>query len=92
MQDLSLYTRASVLARRCLPALAFLLMPAAALAQTGTVTYAHTLKLDMDLPEEMAQFREFMPPSLTTSYAMAFSGEKALSRFLDVKDPRPARS
>ncbi len=73
--------------KRCQPLLALLFMPVTVFAQTGTVTYAHTQRFDLELPEEMAQFKEFMPPSVTANYTMAFSGEKALSRFLDVEEP-----
>ena len=87
MLHLPSHPHVSSLPWRRLPALVFLLLPGAVLAQTGAVTYAHTLRFDVDLPEEMAQFKEFMPPSVTANYAMAFSGDKALSKFLDVEKP-----
>ena len=50
--------------------------PQRAAAQSGTVTYTHTLVLDIDLPPEMdqfmEQFKDMIPESITNSYGAGF--------------------
>ena len=71
----------------CLPVVLFIVAPFEALAQTGAVTYAHTIRMDLDLPEEMASFKEYMPPNVTMNYKMVFDGEQALTSFLETEVP-----
>lgn len=52
---------------------------APAWGQSGSVTYVHTLRFDIDLPPEMEQFAEYMPESVTTTYSMDFSEAASLT-------------
>ena len=49
-------------------------------AQSGTVTYVHTLRFDIDLPPEFEQFAQYMPESVTTTYSMDFSEAASLTK------------
>ena len=48
-------------------------------AQTGSVTYVHTLRMDVDLPPEMEQFAQYMPEAVTTTYEMGFTEASSLT-------------
>ena len=49
------------------------------LAQTGTVTYVHTVQLDLDLPPEAQSYAKYMPESITTNYTMDFAEATSLT-------------
>lgn len=42
-------------------------------AQSGTVTYTRTIKIDIELPPEMARFQEMFPKADSTLYSMDFN-------------------
>ena len=42
-------------------------------AQSGTVTYTRTTKLDLELPPEMARFQEMIPKADSSLYSMDFN-------------------
>ncbi len=42
-------------------------------AQSGTVTYTRTIKIDIELPPEMAKFQEMLPKADSTLYSMDFN-------------------
>ncbi len=58
-----------------------------AAAQSGTVTYTHTVVLDFELPPEMdqlmEQFKDMIPSSVTTSYVMDFNETLSSMRLLE---------
>ena len=56
-----------------------LLMTQTVWAQTGSVTYVHTLRMDVDLPPEMEQFAQYMPEAVTTTYEMGFTEVTSLT-------------
>ena len=62
------------------------LLPVGVWAQTGQVTYTRTQKVNIDLPEEMAQFRQYIPEKVTTRYKMAFDGERASTTMAESGD------
>lgn len=59
-------------------------------AQSGTVTYTHTIVLDFELPPEMDQFAErfkdMIPESLTHSYVLDFNETLSSMRLLEDKE------
>ena len=64
--------------------------PQHAAAQSGTVTYAHTIVLDIKLPPEMnqfmEQFKDMIPESVTTSYVLDFNETLSSMRLLEDKE------
>ncbi|MXX98089.1 MAG: GLPGLI family protein [Rhodothermaceae bacterium] len=42
-------------------------------AQSGTVTYTRTIKLDIELPPEMARFQDMIPKADSSLYSMDFN-------------------
>ncbi len=42
-------------------------------AQSGTVTYTRTIKIDIELPPEMAKFQEMLPKADSALYSMDFN-------------------
>ncbi|MYJ54825.1 MAG: hypothetical protein F4096_00115, partial [Rhodothermaceae bacterium] len=64
--------------------------PQHAVAQSGTVTYAHTIVLDIKLPPEMdqfmEQFKDMIPESVTTSYVLDFNETLSSMRLLEDKE------
>ena len=61
-----------------------------AAAQSGTVTYTHTIVLDIDLPPEMnqlmEQFKDMIPESITKSYVMDFNETLSSMRLIEEKE------
>jgi len=49
-------------------------------AQSGTVTYEHTLRFDVNLPPEFEQFAQYMPESATTTFGMDFTEAASMTR------------
>ncbi len=82
----------SLSSKCCLSLTLFLLLPAAALAQTGKLIYTHTVQSDLDLPEELEQWKEYMPPSVSKTYEMAFNGVQAISSIQAVETPTSKES
>ena len=70
-----------------LAAALFVLIPVGAAAQTGQVTYQRTQRVNLDLPEEMAQFSQYVPKAVTLRYEMAFDGERARTRIAESAAP-----
>lgn len=66
--------------KRLLPLLALLLLPAVAYAQEGTVTYEQTVKLDIELPPEMAHMQDRIPDSRTVTQLLLFSPDASLQK------------
>ena len=70
--------------------------PQHAAAQSGTVTYTHTIVLDIDLPPEMdqvmEQFKDMIPKSLTNSYVMDFNETLSSMRLIEDKENSESKS
>ena len=68
--------------------------PQHAAAQSGTVTYEHTIVLDIKLPPEMGQlmeqFKDMIPESITKSYVMDFN--ESLSNMRLIEERRKAKA
>lgn len=60
--------------------LAALLLPAVAFAQEGTVTYEQTIKLDIQLPPEMAHMQGQIPDSRTDTQLLLFNPDASLQK------------
>ena len=80
-----------------LAAMAFAVrFPQHAAAQSGTVTYSHTISLDIELPPEMdqlmEQFGDMMPNSVTNSYVMDFNETLSSMRLLEEKNEDASKS
>ncbi len=74
-----------------LVAMTFTVLPTQhAAAQSGTVTYTHTISLDIELPPEMdqfmEQFKDMMPSSITNSYVMDFNETLSSMRLLEEEE------
>ena len=70
--------------------------PQHAVAQSGTVTYTHTIVLDIELPPEMdqlmEQFKDMIPESLTSSYVLDFNETLSNMRLLEEKEEGESKS
>lgn len=64
--------------------------PQHAAAQSGTVTYTHTIVLDFKLPPEMdqfaQQFKDMIPESISKSYVLDFNETLSSMRLLEEED------
>lgn len=74
-----------------LAAMAFAVRPSQhATAQSGTVTYTHTVVHNIEFPPEMdqlmEQFKDMIPSSVTNSYVMDFNETLSSMRLLEEKD------
>ena len=56
------------------------LLPIAAFAQQGTVTYTEAVKLNIELPPEMAEMAKDMPSSQTSTKALLFTESASLMK------------
>ncbi len=67
-----------------------------AAAQSGTVTYTHTVVLNIELPPEMdqlmEQFKDMIPSSVTNSYVMDFNETLSSMRLLEEKEEGASKS
>ncbi len=59
-------------------ALAALAAPVALEAQQGTITYTHSIKLDLELPPGMAELKAQIPSALTNTMVLHFSPSGSL--------------
>ncbi len=70
--------------------------PQHAAAQSGTVTYTHTIVLNIELPPEMdqlmEQFKDMIPSSVTNSYVMDFNETLSSMRLLEEKEEGASKS
>ena len=57
-----------------------LIIPTLAFAQQGTVTYVEAIKLDMELPPEMAHMADEIPKSQTSTKVLYFNENAALMK------------
>lgn len=57
-----------------------LLIPTAALAQEGTVRYEQTVRIEIDLPPEMAHMRDQIPDSRTDAKLLVFNASASLMK------------
>ena len=75
---------------------AFAAVPLAAHAQEGTVLYDVTVKIDVELPPELASMRDQLPSSQTSQRLLLFDGSTSLMKPAPKKDEpasfEPARS
>ena len=70
--------------------------PQHAAAQSGTVTYTHTIVLDFKLPPEMdqlmEQFKDMIPESVTSSYVLDFNETLSSMRLLEDEEEDESES
>ena len=59
-------------------ALAAIAAPAPLGAQEGSITYTHSMKLDLELPPELAQLKAQMPKAITSTVILHFDASGSL--------------
>lgn len=67
-------------------ALLLLVAPLAASAQSGTITYDQTVKMEIDLPPEMESMRDQIPTESTSSLILYFTESETLMKNAPVEE------